>query len=100
MIPIAITASSTITLVMITIVFLLIGLGNVPVVEGVGNGSTVVGPVARLIPASVFCGNMPVCTSLVLTEPSCAVPASLPIDDESITSVAPSTRQNFSASSV
>src|SRR5687768_8915887 len=33
-------------------------------------------------------------------EPSRAVPASLPIADESLTKVAPSTRQNFSASSV
>src|SRR5262249_20141128 len=31
--------------------------------------------------------------------PTCAVPASLLKDDESLTSVAPSTRQNFSASS-
>src|SRR5262245_48272621 len=63
--------------------------------------STVVGAVPRLMFASVRWGTMLVCSSLASGgEPSCAVPASLPIADESFTSVAPSTRQNFNASSL
>src|SRR6476646_2647245 len=49
--------------------------------------------------ASVRCGRMLVWTSVEsFGDTSCAVPSPRP--EESLTSVAPSTRQNFSASSV
>src|SRR5438445_9762964 len=64
-------------------------------------GSTVIGGVARFIPASVACGKMLVSISVAAdVEPSRAVPASLPSDEESPTSAVPSTRQKTSASSV
>src|SRR5262245_11095460 len=64
-------------------------------------GNTVVAAVARLILAPVRCGRTLVSISLDKDEdPNCSVPASLLIDDESLNSVAPSTRQYFSASSV
>src|SRR6266567_3415261 len=66
-----------------------------------GAGSAVVGPVERSILGVVdVCGRTLVSISLdTESEPNFAVPAS-PIEPESIISVAPSTRQNFSASSV
>src|SRR5262245_27037276 len=76
------------------------GLASAPVVAGAGAGNTVVAAVARLMFASVACGRMLVSISFdAQAEPSCAVPASLFKGDAS-TRVAPSTRQNFSASSV
>src|SRR5262245_46901976 len=62
--------------------------------------STVVGAVARFIFAAAVCARLSVLTLLDDDDPSWTVPASLSIDDESLTSVAPSTRQNFSASSI
>jgi hypothetical protein len=62
-------------------------------------GSTVVGAVARLMLTPVL-GRTLVSISFDKDEPSRTVPASPSIDDESLMSVAPSTRQNFSASSV
>ena len=60
---------------------------------------TVVAPVARSMLESVRCGRMLVWTSVAAGAPNCAVPASLS-SDGSLTRVTPSTRQNFSASSV
>ena len=74
---------------------------SAPVAAGVCAGSAVVGPVARLMPASVLGGRILVSISLDWeAEPSRVVPASLPGDDDSLTRVAPSARQNFSASSI
>src|SRR6266404_5013247 len=59
------------------------------------------GPVGRLMLASVACGRMLVSISVAAAEePSRAVPASLPSDEESLTSAVPSARQKTSASSV
>src|SRR6266404_5614721 len=64
-------------------------------------GSTVVGAVGRLVLALVLCGRTLVSISVAAdVEPSRAVPASLPNDEESLTSTAPSARQKTSASSV
>ncbi|PYS73492.1 MAG: hypothetical protein DMF69_04685 [Acidobacteria bacterium] len=73
-----------------------------PVVPAVGRGgNTVVAPVARLMFVSVVCGRAEVMISLeTLPELSLTVPASWSNDDESLTNVVPSARQNFSASSV
>src|SRR2546421_3111408 len=49
--------------------------------------------------ASLVCGRVTVSDS-VAVEPSFAVPASLPSDDDSLTRRVPSSRQNTSASSV
>src|SRR5262245_25818821 len=81
-------------------VFRRFGLASAPVVVGGPAGSTVVRAVSRFMLASVACGRMLVSISVDAdAQSSCAVPASLPNDDESLVRVAPSTRQNFSASS-
>src|SRR5262249_30027509 len=68
--------------------------------DGCG-GRTVVGDVARLMLAPVRWGRTLLSISFAAeAEPSCAVPASLFNGDDASTSVVPSTRQNFSASSV
>ena len=74
---------------------------NSPVVLGEGcAGRTVVGAVGRSIVDSVVCDRMLVPVSFATeAEPSCAVPASLLKDDESLIKAVPSARQNFSASS-
>src|SRR5437016_4213534 len=75
---------------------------NSRVVLGVcAAGSTVVGAVARLMLTSVLFGRTLVSISLdPAPEPNFAVLASPVIEPESLTSVAPSARQNLSASSV
>src|SRR5262249_15006154 len=76
------------------------GLLNSLVALGAGcGGSTVVGAVPRLMLASVRWGRMLVWTSLASAAVSPG-PASSPRLDDSLTSVVPSTRQYFSASSV
>src|ERR1700686_931614 len=83
-----------------SLVFLVVGNSLVALCGGC-EGKTVVGAVARLISALVECKSVSVATSVETeAEPSLTVPASLSIDDESLTSVAPSTRQNFSPSSL
>src|SRR5438132_974521 len=63
-------------------------------------GSTVVAALARASPALVVWGRMLVSILVAAdAELSCAVPASLPSDDESRTSAVPSARQNASVSS-
>ena|SRR5437867_9141825 len=64
-------------------------------------GSTVVGDVARLMPALVVWGRMLVSISVAAdAEPRLAVPASLLSGEESPTRGMPSTRQKVSASSL
>ncbi len=83
----------------IVIAVLLFGLANVPVMPVDVAGRTVVGAVAQFMAAPVVCGRMLVSIS-VAVDPSFAVPASLPSNEESLTSAVPSARQNTSVSSV
>src|SRR5438552_18093396 len=76
------------------------GLASLPVVTVGCAGSAVVGAGLRLIAGSVVCGRMLVSISVAADVASFAVPASLLSDAESLTSAAPSARQNTSASSV
>src|ERR1044072_3146654 len=77
-----------------------LGLASAPVVAVAGAGNTVVGAVARLKLAAVRGGSTLGSISLdTAPHPSCAVRGSS-IDADSLTSVAPSARQNFSASLV
>src|SRR5438552_19080913 len=96
----AIATASAIKIMAIVVAGLLrFGLANAPVAAVEGTGSTVVGAVARFMAASVVCGRMLVSDS-VAVDPSFAVPASLPSDDESLTRRVPSARQKTSASSL
>src|SRR5574341_234348 len=66
----------------------------------ISEGRAAVGAVLLAF-AAVVLGRILVAVSLAVgAEPNCAVSNSLPMAEESFISVAPSTRQNFSASSV
>src|SRR5438309_3539933 len=93
------TETTTAITAIVIAVLLLFRLANAPVVAADGAGSTIVGAVARFTALSVVCGRMLVSDS-VAVNPSFAVPASLPSDDESLTRRVPSARQNTSASSL
>src|SRR5437764_13028158 len=97
--PAATTTNALKIMAIVIVLLLLFRLANAPVVAVDGAGSTVVGAVARFMEPSVVCGRMLVWDS-VAVEPSFAVPASLPSDDESLTRRVPSTRQNTRASSL